>query len=144
MTDIGEPLTIGASQESSDNGQANNLVKFFDGNISEVTVYDSQLSVGQIGDLIDAGDNGSDTAPDATLYGASFGDTITGDAAANTISGLGGDDLLDGSVGADLIYGVPSSSTSRATATITIFIRVVVPSMRTNGTTCLSVGAPMA
>ena len=78
LPDIGEPITIGASQKSSDDGLANNLEDFFDGQIAEVAVYDSALSETQIDALIDAGVNGSDAAP--------AGDTLDGGAGIDTAS----------------------------------------------------------
>lgn len=39
------------------------------------------------------------------LSGTSFGDTLTGDAAANGLYGAGGDDVLSGGAGNDVLYG---------------------------------------
>ena len=79
LSDVGEPITIGASQKSSDNGQANNLEDFFDGEIAEVAVFDSALSETQIDALIDAGVNGTDG-------GSTAGDTLDGGAGIDTAS----------------------------------------------------------
>ena len=78
LPDIGEPITIGASQKSSDDGQANNLEDFFDGQIAEVAVFDSALSETQIDALIDSGVNGSE--------GGSAGDTLDGGGGIDTAS----------------------------------------------------------
>ena len=106
LADIGEPLVIGASQKSSDNGLANNLEDYFDGSISEVAIFDSALPEADIDALIDAGVNGNELASGDTLDGGAGNDTasyegsaaaVNVDLAADTASGgdAEGDTLTD-------------------------------------------------
>ncbi len=55
LSDIGEPLTIGANQKSSDNGQANNLEDYFDGQIDEVTFFDQAPDQTEVESLLSQG-----------------------------------------------------------------------------------------
>lgn len=95
-----EPWAIGANAESSNTGTNSNLKEFYDGVISEVSIFDSQLDSTQINTLRDAGVNGTDQ--DSLTAG---NDTYNGDANIDYVLGGDGADSIDGNDGNDLLYG---------------------------------------
>jgi large repetitive protein len=108
-----------------DGGSSNVLVGaydgpsyFFDGKISEVAIFDSQLPEATIDGLYSAGANGTDlltltsgadtntgTAGEDFIAGAAGNDTISGAAGEDRLYGDGGDDTLNGGDGADILMG---------------------------------------
>ena len=106
-----EPLVIGANQWSSGDQVVDNLRDFFDGNIAEVAIFDTQFTQSQIVDLFNAGVNGTDTSDaegDAlsnieNLIGSDHADILSGDAGANILNGGAGADTLNGDAGDDIL-----------------------------------------
>jgi Ca2+-binding RTX toxin-like protein len=84
-----EPITIGASQERSNDNAADNLGKFFDGDVSYVSLFDTVEDPG---------------GPVLPITGTAGDDTLAGDGVDDTISGLAGDDSIDGAAGNDTIH----------------------------------------
>ncbi|MBT7756509.1 MAG: hypothetical protein HN732_04220 [Rhodospirillaceae bacterium] len=82
---------------------------FFDGKISEVAIYDSQLPETTIDGLYAAGATGTDratlTSGDDTNTGTTGEDFISGGAGSDTLSGAAGSDRLYGDAGDDTLNG---------------------------------------
>jgi Ca2+-binding RTX toxin-like protein len=77
-----EPIVIGANQWLSGDQIADNLLDYFDGNIAEVAIFDSQLSQAQVTDLRTAGLNGFD------IDGSSVLETAFDGALIGTVSAI--------------------------------------------------------
>ena len=108
-----------------DGGSSNVLVGaydgpsyLFDGKISEVAIFDSQLPEATIDGLYSAGATGTDlltltsgadvnagTAGEDFIAGAAGNDTLSGGAGEDRLYGDAGDDTLNGGGGADILMG---------------------------------------
>jgi Ca2+-binding RTX toxin-like protein len=99
-----EPWVLGAATHTSTaGGTLDDLTHYFDGRISEFSIFDTQLDTTAINDMYDAGVNGHDlSAPGSQTADA---DMIGGTAGNDTISGNNGDDFLHGGDGDDTIDG---------------------------------------
>jgi Ca2+-binding RTX toxin-like protein len=76
---------------------------------TDTVYYGASLSAVSV-NLVTQTGTGGDAQGDSynfieTVFGSSFGDSITGDGAANTLVGLGGNDVLSGGFGADYMDG---------------------------------------
>ena len=104
-----EAWTFGASQSNSTLGATDNLHSFFDGQIAEIAIFDSQLDADEMSALHDAGADGNNlvngTAGDDALVGTIGVDMIDGGAGNDTLTGKQGDDFLYGGDGDDTING---------------------------------------
>ena len=97
-----EPWTLGADQTTSGDGIANNLDDFFDGQIDEFALFDTQLDAQQIQTIGNAGI--AATAGDDSLTGGNGNDTIYGGDGDDWIRPGSGDDSVIGGRGADTIW----------------------------------------
>ena len=96
-----EPWVIGANSSNSTSGGAlDSLNGFFNGDIGEFAIFDSQLDSTAINDMYDAGVNGEDLQ---TLTAGN--DTDSGSTGVDMINGAAGDDYLAGNNGDDFLYG---------------------------------------
>ena len=95
-------ITQGIGGNSSDLyvGSYEGYQDFFNGQIAELSIFDSQLPETVIDDLYAAGDSGTDLI---TL--TSGNDTNTGTTGADLLAGAAGDDHLTGGLGNDYLYG---------------------------------------
>ena len=112
-----EPWVIGASSSNTTAGEYTSdfasweadLGGYFNGDIGEFAIFDSQLDSTAINDLVTAGGFGEDlqtlTAGNDTDSGSTGVDMIDGGAGNDTISGHDGDDFLYGGDGDDTIDG---------------------------------------
>ena len=105
-----EPWVIGAdSSQSTSDGSLDDIRNYFDGNISEVSIFDTQLDSTAINDMRDAGINGDDlqtlTAGDDTFNGTAAGELVEAGAGNDTLYGGAGDDFLFGQDGNDTLVG---------------------------------------
>ncbi|WP_300585444.1 Hint domain-containing protein [Marivita sp.] len=89
-----EPFTLGAGQQFSGDNIANALATYFDGQLDEFAVFDTQLSAASVAAM--------NTGGVATLGG---GDTLSGGAGNDSIVGGASDDLIDGGDGNDTLLG---------------------------------------
>ena len=105
-------LVIGASTVSRD-GDRQNLHDFFNGTISDFTIYDRQLGLSEVAELagVDLSPPETPTMIDGVLTGTDRGEGLTGqfvnggygdDAIAGTLF----DDILIGGHGEDILYGM--------------------------------------
>ena len=105
-----EPWAIGANAWATTVGSNSGTSHYFEGEIAEFAIFDSQLSADQISQLYDEGLNPQDlvagTAGDDVISGSGNDyDLISGGAGNDTISGNGGDDRLYGGDGDDTLNG---------------------------------------
>jgi Ca2+-binding RTX toxin-like protein len=104
------PWTVGGWSQTYDvNGLPTDTSYHFDGDITQVAIYDTQLDTTAINDIYDAGVNGHDlvsgTAGDDTLVGTTGVDMIDGGAGNDTLNGGAGDEFLYGGAGDDTLAG---------------------------------------
>lgn len=90
-----EPWTVGASQGGSGDGTADNLRDYFNGQIDEVALFDTNLSATDIADLYDAGITGGIASGDDTLIGGEGNDVLIGGSGADVLDGGAGTDTVD-------------------------------------------------
>lgn len=106
---INAPWTIGGWSQTFAGGLPTDTTTFFDGDIAEFAIFDSQLDSTAINDMYGAGVSGNDltsgTAGNDSLSGTAGVDMIDGGAGNDTISGSQGDDFLYGGAGDDTING---------------------------------------
>ncbi|MDH3603328.1 MAG: hypothetical protein OEU26_27255, partial [Candidatus Tectomicrobia bacterium] len=88
-----EPWTIGANSWLSDDGDANNLLEHFEGQIDEVAVFDGDLTVADIQSIYEVGSIA--VSGDDVLNGGDGNDTLVGGAGADTLDGGAGTDTAD-------------------------------------------------
>ncbi len=114
-----EPWVI-AADPSGKKGVHN----YFDGEIAEVAIFDSQLTEASIDGLYSAGDSGTDlvtltggadvntgTSGEDFIAGAAGNDTLSGGAGGDRLYGDGGDDTLNGGAGDDVLSGGDGADT---------------------------------
>lgn len=102
-----EPWTLGADQNKSGDGVADNLQNHFDGQIDEFAVFSTQLSAADVAQ-IEA--DGVDASADS-MDGGAGNDDLSGGAGHDTLEGGTGNDTLDGGAGNDSLYGGDGNDT---------------------------------
>lgn len=117
ITGNNEPWTLGASQNKSGDGVANNLRDYFDGAMDEFALFDYQLDASEVSAIESNGITmgGRDTLSggdgDDHLVGGGGDDLLSGGAGNDTIYGDGGDDILSGGAGDDILHGGAGENT---------------------------------
>lgn len=106
-----EPFTLGAGQQFSGDNIANALATYFDGQLDEFAVFDTQLSAASVAAM--------NTGGVATLGG---GDTLSGGAGNDSIVGGASDDLSDGGDGRDTLEGGAGADTLTGGADADVFL----------------------
>jgi Ca2+-binding RTX toxin-like protein len=100
-----EPITIGASQQNSSDGNADNLTNFFNGAIDEVAIFGDPLGDDDIAALYSSGGgvpgSGTGVPGDDVLDGGAGDDDLDGGAGNDTLDGGGDRDTVDGGDGSD-------------------------------------------
>lgn len=106
-----EPFTLGAGQQFSGDNIANALATYFDGQLDEFAVFDTQLSAASVAAM--------NTGGVTTLGG---GDTLSGGAGNDSIVGGASDDLIDGGDGRDTLEGGAGADTLTGGADADVFL----------------------
>ena len=101
-----EPWAIGANAWRSDTGTNSSLRHFFQGEIAEVAIFDSQLSSADIGELYTAG-----LDPLPLISGTEGNDTLDGTIVSEQIEGAAGDDAIAGAAGDHRLFGGAGNDT---------------------------------
>ncbi len=100
-----EPIVIGASSRSSDNGRATPTSQHFEGRIDGVAIHGGSISDAAAAAYFAAADGVADVAGDDLLFGADGDDVVLGGAGADSLFGGAGDDVLAGGAGDDFLVG---------------------------------------
>ena len=96
-----EPIVLGASQARSGNLVANRLENYFEGDLDEIALFDSVLTVSEIAELYASGTGVAMSTVNSNAMGLTLNDVLLGDEQANVLEGGIGDTVLTGNGGAD-------------------------------------------